>query len=62
MSSKREELYKLMKDAKMYSLPTNCTCGYVAKKNWIEMELHYDKCGQYRTIVKKASIEKLKNK
>ena len=50
--SKREELHKLMKESKTYSLPTSCTCGYVAKKNWIEMEAHYDKCAQFRTLVK----------
>ncbi len=61
MKSRREELYKLMKDAKIYSLPTSCPCGYVAKKNWIEMEEHYDKCAQFRSLIKKNSIEKVKN-
>lgn len=50
-----------MKEAKMYSLPLNCPCGYFAKKNWIEMEAHYDKCGQYRILVKKKSVGQIKN-
>lgn len=41
-----------MKEAKMYSLPTSCKCGYVAKKNWIEMEKHYTICSQYRNAIK----------
>ena len=46
-----------MKEYKIYTLPTSCTCRYVAKKNWIEMEVHYDKCGQYRILVRKSFAE-----
>lgn len=49
---KISELHNLMKEAKMYSLPTSCKCGYVAKKNWIEMENHYCICSQYRNAIK----------
>lgn len=58
MQSKRQELHKLMKEAKTYSLPESCPCGHKAKKNWIEMESHYDKCGQYRILVKKLTHPK----
>lgn len=56
----RAELLKLMKDNKLYQLPIKCTCGYVAKDgNWIDMEKHYEKCGQYRNYIKVQS-KKLK--
>jgi hypothetical protein len=63
----RAELLKLMKEHKMYTLPTSCRCGYKAKDgNWIDMEKHYESCGQYRNSVKiyakelaqKKSVEK----
>ena len=49
-----------MKEAKMYELPTSCPCGYKAKKNWIEMEVHYDKCSQFRSLIKNESTIKIK--
>lgn len=57
-NTKRAELLKLMKDAKMYTLPTSCKCGYRAKdNNWIDMEKHYENCGQFRNIVKMRCAE-----
>lgn len=54
----RAELLKLMKESKMYTLPTSCRCGYKAKDgNWIDMEKHYENCGQFRNIVKMRSVE-----
>lgn len=42
----------------MYTLPTSCRCGYKAKDgNWIDMEKHYENCGQFRNIVKMRSVE-----
>lgn len=54
----RAELLKLMKESKMYTLPTSCRCGYKANDgNWIDMEKHYENCGQFRNIVKMRSVE-----
>lgn len=58
MSKYRAEMLNLMKESKMYTLPISCRCGYKAKDdNWIDMEKHYENCGQYRNIVKMRSVE-----
>lgn len=59
---KIRELHNLMHDAKLYSLPISCTCGYKSKTNWIEMESHYLKCIQYRQSVKILMLKNKKNK
>lgn len=54
---KINELHKLMHDAKLYSLPISCSCGYTSPTTWIIMESHYLKCSQYRDSVKKILIK-----
>ncbi len=53
MSKYRAEMLQVMKEHKMFSLPTSCRCGYKAKNdNWTDMEKHYETCGQFRNLVK----------
>lgn len=60
MSKHRADLLKLMKENKVYQLPTSCRCGYKAKDgNWIDMEKHYETCGQYRNHLNNE-VKKLK--
>jgi hypothetical protein len=61
-NDKINELHNLMHDAKLYSLPISCTCGYKSNTTWIEMENHYLKCGQYRQSVKILMFKNKNNK
>lgn len=48
----RAEMLRVMKEHKMFTLPISCRCGYRAKNdNWLDMEKHYETCGQYRNLV-----------
>ena len=56
-------MLKVMREHKIFSLPISCRCGYRAKNdNWIDMEKHYESCGQFRnTLIIEAKKLKKQN-